>query len=93
MTGIFAQWQPRYAEHRIATFHVKDKRPCIRGWQKVGLPGRLSHLAKQFVNGLALLEFLHMLHLGGVVHHTAQTVEFVCQILVCRAALTQTRAC
>jgi hypothetical protein len=49
MTGIFAQWQPRYAEHRIATFPVRDKRPCIRGWQNVGLPGS-AQLAMKFLD-------------------------------------------
>ena len=36
--GVFAQWQPRYAEKRIATFPVDaDKKPCIKNWNKVGL--------------------------------------------------------
>ena len=30
MVGLFREWQPRYAEHRVATFPVESKRPCIR---------------------------------------------------------------
>ncbi|HMK23806.1 MAG TPA: bifunctional DNA primase/polymerase [Terriglobales bacterium] len=37
MSGAFAEWQPAYAERGIATFPVRDKRPCVRGWQCVGL--------------------------------------------------------
>ena len=48
MNGIFSQWQPRYAERHIATFPVgKDKKPCIRNWNKVGLKGSVS-LAEKF---------------------------------------------
>jgi hypothetical protein len=46
MRGAFAEWQPRYAEHGIPTFPVKDKVPCVRGWQHVGLPA--SQLALKF---------------------------------------------
>ncbi len=49
MSGVFAEWQPRYAAHRVATFPVKDKRPCVRHWQKVGLNGS-SQLAMKFVD-------------------------------------------
>src|SRR5215211_4402772 len=38
--GIFAKWQPRYAEHGIPTFPVaiesSGKRPSIKGYLKVG---------------------------------------------------------
>jgi hypothetical protein len=38
--GVFARWQPLYAEKRIATFPVgSDKKPQIRRWNKVGLSG------------------------------------------------------
>jgi hypothetical protein len=41
-SGVFASWQPRYAEHGIPTFPVrfdgKDKRPCVRGYLTLGLP-------------------------------------------------------
>jgi hypothetical protein len=48
MTGIFAQFQQRYAEHRIATFPVSaTKVPMIRGWPKVGLRGSAA-LATKF---------------------------------------------
>ena len=47
MTGVFAEWQPRYAEHRVATFPVESKVPRIRNWTKVGLKGS-SELALKF---------------------------------------------
>jgi hypothetical protein len=34
--GIFAEWQPRYAEVGIATFPVRDKRPAVRGYLRLG---------------------------------------------------------
>lgn len=34
--GLFADWQPQYAAHGIATFPVRDKRPAVRGYLKVG---------------------------------------------------------
>jgi hypothetical protein len=47
MTGIFAQFQPWYAEHRIATFPVSGtKVPRVRCWQKVGLKGSAALAAK-----------------------------------------------
>jgi hypothetical protein len=49
VTGVFAEWQPRYAEHRVATFPVENKIPRIRHWQKVGLRGS-SQLAMQFAD-------------------------------------------
>lgn len=40
MSGVFAEWQPVYAEHGIATFPVsivgKDKRPAVKGYLKLG---------------------------------------------------------
>jgi hypothetical protein len=47
---LFAKWQPRYAEHGIATFPVEVahcKRPAIRGYLKVG-SDLSSKLAAQF---------------------------------------------
>ena len=35
--GIFAEWQPCYAEAGIATFPVRGKRPAIKGYLKAGL--------------------------------------------------------
>ena len=35
MVGLFAEWQPRYAAHRVATFPVAEAtmRPCLgQGW-------------------------------------------------------------
>jgi hypothetical protein len=37
MTGLFANWQPRYAECGIATFPVREKRPAVRGYLKIGM--------------------------------------------------------
>jgi hypothetical protein len=40
MTGVFAEWQPRYAEHGVATFPVgPDKKPRTRGYLQTGLRG------------------------------------------------------
>ncbi len=36
MAGIFAEWQPRYAEAGISTFPVRDKRPAVKGYLKLG---------------------------------------------------------
>jgi hypothetical protein len=47
VTGVFAEWQPRYAEHRVATFPVANKKPRIRNWKKLGLNGS-SQLAIKF---------------------------------------------
>lgn len=47
MSGAFTEWQPRYAEYGIATFPVKDKRPCVKGWQRIGL-NYSSRLAIKF---------------------------------------------
>ena len=43
--GVFPQWQPLYAEQGVVTFPVKDKKPCIKGWKKVGSRGseQLAH--------------------------------------------------
>jgi Bifunctional DNA primase/polymerase, N-terminal len=53
----FRDWQPLYADHRIATFPVRvsseGKVPAIRGWQRVGLPGS-SKLAQKFAGADAL---------------------------------------
>ena len=38
-SNVFREWQPRYAEHNLATFPVnitgKQKRPAIKGWRKI----------------------------------------------------------
>jgi hypothetical protein len=56
MRGRFAKWQPQYATHRIATFPVRVsdgvKKPAIRGWQRVGLPGSAA-LAQKFADAAA----------------------------------------
>src|SRR5688572_1687188 len=42
-TSCFAEWQPRYAEHGIATFPVEiadgNKRSATKGYLKTGLRG------------------------------------------------------
>jgi hypothetical protein len=54
MIGVFSKWQPRYAEHGIATFPVGEaKRPCIKRWQKIGLKGS-AELAAKFASADAL---------------------------------------
>jgi hypothetical protein len=45
--GVFAEYQPRYAEHGIATFPVRDKRPAVRGYLRMGLPAS-RQLVKRF---------------------------------------------
>lgn len=35
--GLFAEWQPRYAERGIATFPVRNKRPAVKGYLKAGM--------------------------------------------------------
>ena len=51
MSDIFSRWQPRYAEHGIATFPVriegKDKRPLSKGYQRTGIRGS-TILASKF---------------------------------------------
>jgi hypothetical protein len=51
MSGIFSRWQPRYAEHGIATFPVriegKDKQPLSKGYQRTGIRGS-TMLASKF---------------------------------------------
>src|SRR6266700_2280916 len=49
--GLFAQWQPRYAERGIVTFPVNldrtTKRPAVKGYLKIG-PDLSSQLARKF---------------------------------------------
>jgi hypothetical protein len=49
--GIFAEWQPEYAKHRVATFPVEiignDKKPGTKGYMKTGLRGS-AQLALKF---------------------------------------------
>jgi hypothetical protein len=49
MSGVFAEWQPRYAERGVATFPVENKRPRVSHWQRVGLKGS-SQLAMKFAD-------------------------------------------
>ena len=52
-SGAFSRAQPLYAEHGIATFPVRivgdDKRPGVKHYKKVGLPGS-AQLAMKFAN-------------------------------------------
>ena len=44
----FAQWQGEYAAHGVPTFPVsEEKRPAVRGWQRVGMKGS-EQLARKF---------------------------------------------
>jgi hypothetical protein len=46
--GVFSEWQPHYAERRIATFPVNaDKKPAIRRWNRITLGGS-ARLAERF---------------------------------------------
>lgn len=47
MGGLFAHWQPRYAQRGIATFPVRDKRPAVRGYLKLGMRAS-NQLATKF---------------------------------------------
>src|SRR5262249_22503275 len=39
MTGVFAEWQPVYAEHNSPTFPCRpDKRPAVTNYGRFGLP-------------------------------------------------------
>jgi Bifunctional DNA primase/polymerase, N-terminal len=52
--GIFASWQPRYAERGIATFPVTaDKAPATKGYLRTGLRGS-AELAQKFQHADAL---------------------------------------
>lgn len=46
MAGLFAQWQPQYAERGIATFPVRDKRPAVSNYLRMGLPASRDMVAK-----------------------------------------------
>lgn len=49
MTGIFSSWQPEYAARGIATFPVREKRPAVSGYLKMGLTAS-QQLAIKFPN-------------------------------------------
>lgn len=52
--GVFGQWQPVYAEHKLAAFPIAaDKRPAIRGYLKIGL-NRSASLVDRFGKADAL---------------------------------------
>jgi hypothetical protein len=55
--GVFAEWQPRYAEHGIATFPIEivgnDKKPATIGYSKTGLRSS-GKLALKFADAVAL---------------------------------------
>ncbi len=48
--GIFSEWQPRYAQHGVATFPVQiignDKKLATKGYLKTGLRGSAQLAAK-----------------------------------------------
>ena len=48
MMGLYADWQPRYAAHGVATFPVRpDKTPAIKGYLRIGSKGS-RQLAQRF---------------------------------------------
>lgn len=51
--GVFAEWQPRYADAGIPTFPVANKKPGIRHYQRTGLIGSRK-LVDKFGNAPAL---------------------------------------
>jgi hypothetical protein len=54
VSGLFSEWQPKYAARGIATFPIGEaKKPSIRGWQKVGLRAS-TELADKFIDADAL---------------------------------------
>jgi hypothetical protein len=48
VVGLFAQWQPAYADAGIATFpvHGADKRPAVSNYHQAGLPASRQWAAK-----------------------------------------------
>jgi hypothetical protein len=51
--ALFATWQPRYAALGLPTFPVKDKRPLVRGYLKLGLRGS-AQLVHKFPGAAAI---------------------------------------
>ncbi|MDP5306384.1 bifunctional DNA primase/polymerase [Paracoccus spongiarum] len=50
--SAFAKWQPEYAARGIVTFPVRDKRPCVKGYLKLG-PKVSEQLAIRFADEAA----------------------------------------
>lgn len=50
--SAFAEWQPEYAARGIVTFPVRDKRPCVKGYLKLG-PKVSEQLAIRFADEAA----------------------------------------
>jgi hypothetical protein len=36
LSGVFREWQPRYADHGVATFPVSGKVPAVRNYLRIG---------------------------------------------------------
>lgn len=51
-SGLFAEWQPLYAERGIATFPVRNKRPAVKGYLQAGIRASQT-FARQFPNEVA----------------------------------------
>jgi hypothetical protein len=49
----FAEWQPHYAEYGIPTFPVREKRPAVRGYLKIGSVAS-ARLAEKFPDADAI---------------------------------------
>jgi hypothetical protein len=53
--SVFAVWQPEYAARGIATFPVKDKRPAVGNYLRMGLPASHQLVARfPASNGLGI---------------------------------------
>jgi hypothetical protein len=54
MTGVFAEWQPVYAERGIATFPCEaNKKPAVSNYAKFGLPAS-TKIVPRFASANAL---------------------------------------
>jgi hypothetical protein len=49
MSGLYAAWQPQYAEHGIACFPVRNKVPAVKHYLKIGLRAS-GQFALKFAN-------------------------------------------
>ncbi|MGN6451396.1 MAG: bifunctional DNA primase/polymerase, partial [Brucella intermedia] len=47
--GVFAEWQPEYAARGVATFPVRDKRPAVKSYLRIGAKAS-EQFALKFAN-------------------------------------------
>ena len=65
--GLFAQWQPRYAEVAVPSFPVRGKQPAVKGYLRFGLKGSRELVTKHgdasgLGISLARFDYLSQLH-------------------------------